>query len=151
MSTPSSVRWVACVGVHSLITTSQYAWLKVFEHPTQVSMTSLYCNWVGTLFIKLIEQDHRSLLRVYNDEPQFVYCCVERTNFDKGWAPTNDHFEGLCEICEGHETMFPNTTPVEADFSVIGQEKNDNRQNLTDFSLEGIIQAKNYKRLDARV
>jgi hypothetical protein len=38
--------------------------------------------------------------------------------------------------------MFPNTTPVEAEFSVIGWKKKDFRQNLTDLSLEGITHAK---------
>jgi hypothetical protein len=47
--------------------------------------------------------------------------------------------------------MFPNTTPVETDFSVIGWEKNDYQHNLTNFSLKGIIHAKQYKHLHALV
>ena len=66
---------------------------------------------------------------MYNVEPQFASsvnrCKAERTSFDKGWAPTNGRFEGLREFCGGLATLFPNTTPVEAGFSVIGWEKND--------------------------
>ena len=47
---PSSIHWVACIGAHSLIATSQQAWLKVFKHPTMMSMALPYCNWVGTFF-----------------------------------------------------------------------------------------------------
>ena len=42
--------------------------------------------------------------------------------------------------------MFPNIAPVEADFSVIGWERNNYRHNRTGFSLQGIIQVKQYKR-----
>ncbi len=101
--------------------------------------------------IELIEQDHRDLLRAYRSEPHFASCIngcsSERTSFEQGWAATNGRFEGLREFCGGLATVFPNTSPVEADFSVIGWEKNVYRQSLTDFSLEGILQAKQYKRL----
>jgi hypothetical protein len=42
-------------------------------------------------------------------------------------------------------SIFPNTSTVEADFSVIGWEKNEYRHCLTDFSLEGILQMKQFK------
>ena len=75
-----------------------------------------------------IERVHCDLLRVYNDEPQFAssvnWCSVERTSFDKGWAPTNSRFEGLPDFCGGLVIVFPNTTSVKADFSVVGWEKN---------------------------
>ena len=47
----------------------------------------------------------------------------------------------LCKTCDS----VPNTVLDEADFSVIGCEKNDYRHNLMDSSFEGIIQAKQYK------
>ena len=105
--------------------------------------------------MKQIEWDHRDLLRAYNVEPQFASsvnrCSVERTSFDKGWTPTNGHFEGLREFSGGLATMFPNTTPVGVDFSVVGWEKNDYWDNLTDFSLKRIIHVKQYKHLHTLV
>ena len=41
--------------------------------------------------------------------------------------------------------MFPNTASVESDFSLIGVEKTVYRQSLTDFSLEGILHAKQFE------
>lgn len=110
----------------------------------------LATGWASSS-IEQIERDHRDLLRAYRSEPHFASsinrCSSERTSFEQGWAATNGRFEGLREICGGLATVFPNTSPVEADFSVIGWEKNEYRQSLTDFSLEGILQAKQYKRL----
>jgi hypothetical protein len=66
---------------------------------------------------------------MYTVEPQFAssvnQCSVERTNFDKGWALPMICVKGLRKFCGGLATMFPNTTLVEADSSVIGWEKND--------------------------
>ena len=45
--------------------------------------------------------------------------------------------------------MFPNTATVESDFSLIGFEKNVYRQSLTNFSLEGILHAKQFDTLCA--
>ena len=69
------------------------------------------------------------------------------TSFEKGWAPANGRFHTLRDFCGGLASVFPNTATVEADFSVIGWEKNVYRKSLTDFSLEGIIQAKQFRRL----
>lgn len=47
----------------------------------------------------------------------------------------------------GLASVFPGTSTVESDFSVIGNEKNEYRTSLTDFSLEGILQCKQFKKL----
>ena len=78
-------------------------------------------------------------------------CSVERTSFDKGWPPINGRFKGLCEFCARLAIVFPNIVPDKADFSVIGWENNDYRQNLTDFSFEGIIQAKQLIQMSAHI
>jgi len=74
--------------------------------------------------IEQIEGDHCDLLRAYNVEPQFAsrinWCSVKQTSFNNGWAPTNGRFEGLREFCRGLAIVFPNTMPIEADFSVVG-------------------------------
>ncbi|KAG6957942.1 hypothetical protein JG687_00009683, partial [Phytophthora cactorum] len=41
----------------------------------------------------------------------------------------------------------PNTTTVESGFSIMGWEKDLHRKSLTDFSLEGVMHAKQFKRL----
>jgi hypothetical protein len=42
---------------------------------------------------------------------------------------------------------IPNTATVESDFSIIGWDKSDDWHDLTDFSLEGILHAKQYNNL----
>lgn len=53
----------------------------------------------------------------------------------------------LIEYCGGMASVFANTATVEADFSVVGCEKNDKRTSMTDVSLEGILHCKQWKSL----
>jgi hypothetical protein len=43
--------------------------------------------------------------------------------------------------------VFPNTATVELDFSIIGWEKNDNRVDLTDFSLDYSLETSRLSRV----
>jgi hypothetical protein len=74
-------------------------------------------------------------------------CSDLRTDFDVGWNHCVGRFPKLQEFCGGLASIFPNTSTVESDFSVIGWEKDEYRQCLTDFSLESIVHAKQFDRL----
>lgn len=50
----------------------------------------------------------------------------------------------LRDFCGGIATIFPNTASVESDFSILGWEKDEYRMSLTDLSLEGIMQCKQF-------
>ena len=63
------------------------------------------------------------------------------------WLPTNNCFPLLQSFCGGLASAFPSTATVESDFSIIGWGKSDDRHDLTDFSLEGILDAKQYNNL----
>ena len=65
-------------------------------------------------------------------------------DFSDAWACTNNRFPSLQQLCGGLVSAFPNTATVEPDFSVIGCEKDECRTLLTNFSLEGILHAKQY-------
>ena len=45
--------------------------------------------------------------------------------------------------------MFPNTATVESDFSILGWEANEYRRSLTNLSLEGIMQCKQFELLNS--
>jgi hypothetical protein len=45
--------------------------------------------------------------------------------------------------------MFPDTATVESHFSILGWEKDENRKSLTNLSLEGIIQCKQFELLSS--
>lgn len=58
-----------------------------------------------------------------------------------------DKFPLLCLFVGALASVFPGTSTVESDFSMIGLEKDCYRSNLTDFSLEGILQSKQYSEI----
>jgi hypothetical protein len=104
-------------------------------------------NW-SEVEVEMIEREHRELLLAYRTESVFKAgvnkCSDASTSFLKGWDLTTGRFQKLRQFCGGLASMFPNTATVEADFSLIGWEKDDYRQSLTDFSLEGILHAKQF-------
>ena len=53
-------------------------------------------------------------------------------------------YPNVCDFFGGLASVFPGTSIVELDFSVIGYEKDDYRTALTNFSLDGILQCKQF-------
>jgi hypothetical protein len=104
-----------------------------------------------TAQVDQIEEDHRELRRAVSSESQFkaslCECSDSTTSFMEGWALCRNRFDKLQLFSGGLASMFPNTATVESDFSVIGVEKNVYRESLTDFSLEGILHAKQFNSL----
>lgn len=104
-------------------------------------------GWSATR-IDLIERDHRDLQRAYRSErwlrEALDKCSDTSTSFDEGWSLCKGKFGELRQFAGGLASMFPNTATVEADFSLIGGHKTVYRTSLTDFSLEGILHAKQF-------
>ena len=69
--------------------------------------------------------------------------------FKDVWSYTGGHFPVLQYICGGLVTVFPGTATVESDFSIFKYVNNDFRTSLTDFSLQGILHAKQFRLLQA--
>lgn len=93
-----------------------------------------------------IESQHRAFLRAYRDEVDFKSeidsKALSTTDYDDLWASCASRFPLLQEFCGGLAVIFSNTATVEADFSIIGWEKDDYRKSMGDFSLEGILQCR---------
>ena len=68
-------------------------------------------------------------------------------SFDEAWSLIRNKYPLLCMFFGGLASVFPGTSTVESDFSIIGFEKDDYRAALTNFSLEGILQCKQFKLL----
>jgi hypothetical protein len=62
-------------------------------------------------------------------------------------CPLGERFSRLKQFSCGIATVFPATSTVESDFSVIKWEYDEFRGSLTEFYLEGILQCKQFKRL----
>lgn len=75
-------------------------------------------------------------------------CTVKGGNFsEKAWAPFAKQFKFLSSFCGGPETLFPGTEKVECDFSNKKFDKKEHSSNLTNLSLEGVLQSKQFKPL----
>ena len=68
-------------------------------------------------------------------------------SFEDAWSLIRERYPLLCMLFGGLASVFPGTSSVESDFSIIGFEKNDYRAALTNFSLEGILQCKQFQLL----
>jgi hypothetical protein len=58
------------------------------------------------------------------------------------WIGLHNMYLLLEKFVDGLATIFPGTSTVESDFSVVKYEKNKNRMSLTNASFEGILHAK---------
>jgi hypothetical protein len=68
-------------------------------------------------------------------------------SFADGWRRLGVRFPKLRQFCGGIATVFPGTSTVESDFGVINWEYDEFRGSLTEFSFKGILQCKQFKRL----
>ena len=107
--------------------------------------------------IATLELQHQSLLLKYQHDnilKSALERCDNNTSFEKSWLIVNkgiQRFDILRDFCGGIATLFPNTATVESDFSVLGWERDEYRLSLTDLSLEGIMQCKQFEVLSSLV
>ena len=65
------------------------------------------------------------------------------------WSYTGGCFPVLRYLCGGLAAVFPDTTTVESDFSIVKYANDDLRNSLTGSSLEVILHAKQFRILQA--
>ena len=99
-----------------------------------------------------IERQHKELCKAYRDEPALRsaldnYERNGKTSFESAWDIVEGRFEILRDFNGGIATVFANTASVESDFSILGWEKDAYRLSITNLSLEGVIQCKQYEKL----
>lgn len=100
--------------------------------------------------IAQLEDEHSNLREAYRCEPlvaQMLNDLTESSTFADSWKKFTDRYGRLAAFCGALATLFPNNASVESDFSVLGWEKDEYRMSLTDISLEGILQAKQFETL----
>jgi hypothetical protein len=97
-----------------------------------------------------IEEDHKALRNTYRDEAVFRHKIDAHdlaTSFNAGWDDARGRFCRLRTFCGGLATAFANTSSVESDFSILKWEKDEFRSSMSQLSLEGIFQAKQFQTL----
>lgn len=111
----------------------------------------LSARW-GQQSIDIIEQEFEELRAACDREQslkQVLDQCDSKTTFAQGWDYVQARFENLKKFCGGLATAFPGTSTVESDFSIVKWEKDDCRVGLTDFSLEGILHARQFEKMQS--
>ncbi|KAH9534488.1 hypothetical protein CY35_17G008300 [Sphagnum magellanicum] len=92
-----------------------------------------------------IEADHRDLVKMYRDDDENMRNVIDKhdvnTLLNDAWDYV-PRFKCLRTFCGGLATIFPNTTSIESDFSILKWELDAFRTALMHLSLEGIMQAK---------
>src|SRR5204863_2346813 len=103
-----------------------------------------------------LELQHRELLLLYQHNAILrseIDKCDHTTSFQSGWAIVEQlyslEFIVLRDFFGGIVSVFPNTATVESDFSILGWEADEYRRSLTNLSLEGIIQCKQFELLNS--
>lgn len=100
--------------------------------------------------IENIGRQHKALCEAYRHQPD-VKSSIDSFNdgaaYRDAWNGLHNTYPLLERFVGGLATIFPGTSTVESDFSVVKYEKNKNRMSLSDASLEGILHAKQYRRM----
>ena len=73
--------------------------------------------------------------------------CDYKTSFQTGWNYMQNQFNSSKLFCGGMATAFQGTLNVESNFSIVKWEKDVMRMSFSDFSLEGILHAKQYNKI----
>ena len=87
----------------------------------------------------------------YNNNQAFqkaVDATENAKTFSEAWRGFYKEFRSLATFAIGLASIFPGTSAVESDFSVIGIEKDAHRKRLANLSLEGILQTKQRSELN---
>jgi hypothetical protein len=102
--------------------------------------------------IETIGRQHKALYDSYHHQPHLkssIDSFDDSVAYLDAWIGLQNTYPLLERFVGGLVTIFPgtSTSTVESDFSVGKYEKNKNRMSLTDASLEGILHAKQYRRM----
>jgi hypothetical protein len=93
--------------------------------------------------IDVLADKHKLLLHAYCSEPilkQVIDGLDGQSSFRDGWSLIRSRSPNLMEFCGVLATIFPGTSTVESDFSVLRWGKDNFCKGLSDFSLEGVMQ-----------
>jgi hypothetical protein len=103
-------------------------------------------------YIDALEGEHRILRDRYHQDPllkDMLDSMKDTIAYHDAWVSLRSQFPKLFEFSSGLATIYPGTTRVESDFSILRWEKDAYRYALMDFSLEGVMHSKQFKALQA--
>ncbi len=92
--------------------------------------------------IDIIVDEHKAFIHAYQSEPmlkQGIDVMFGKSNLKDGWSLLGAQLPNLMDYCGVVATLFPRTSTIELDFSVLRWEKDGYRKALSDFGLEGVL------------
>ncbi|KAH9554008.1 hypothetical protein CY35_08G042000 [Sphagnum magellanicum] len=101
----------------------------------------------STAQIDIIADEHKALIHAYRFElvlKQGIDALFGKSSFKDGWSLLGIQFPNLMDYYGVVATLFPGTSTVESNFSVLRWEKDGYHKALLDFGLEGVLQSKQY-------
>ena len=107
------------------------------------------------IIIDTVEQQFKKLRLAYLSKlglKSALNKCNVKTGFETDWIIVKGRkLNVLKNFCGCIATVFPNTASVESDFSQLAWEKDEHRMNITDLSLEGVLQCKQFELLSSLI
>ncbi|KAH9562545.1 hypothetical protein CY35_05G077800 [Sphagnum magellanicum] len=97
--------------------------------------------------IDLITDEHKALIHAHRCEPMLkdgIDSLSSNSSFKDGWSLLGAQFPSLLEYCGVVATLFPGTSTIESDFSILRWENDLFRKRLSNFGLKGVMQAKQF-------
>ncbi|CAK9258458.1 unnamed protein product [Sphagnum jensenii] len=97
--------------------------------------------------IDLVADEHKALIHAHRCEPMLkdvIDSLSSSSSFKDGWSLLGARFPNLMEYCGVVATLFPGTSIVESNFSIMHWEKDLFCKRLSNFGLEGVMQAKQF-------
>jgi hypothetical protein len=95
----------------------------------------------------IIVDEHKALVHVYRSEPvlkQGINALSGKSSFKNGWSLLGAQVPNLLNYYGVVAMLFPRTSMIESNFSVLCWEKDGYRKALLDFGFEGVLQSKQY-------
>jgi hypothetical protein len=97
--------------------------------------------------IDLVADEHKALIHAHRWElvlKDDIDSLSSNSSFKDGWSLLGVRFLNLMEYCGVVATLFPGTSIVESDFLIMHWEKDLFHKRVSNFGLEGVMQAKQF-------
>ena len=110
-------------------------------------------QYSGHAMIKAVATERQSLVDRYSANSSFAASvnCLKSAQFKDAWCHLSSVFPNLALFAAGLSTVLPSTHTVEADFSMLKNLKCDSHPALSNYAMEGQLQAKQYDELEEAV
>jgi hypothetical protein len=133
---------------HELATTELGPFMDVLERHR-----GLICRYGGFAMQKAIASERAALEDAYqkNEAVRSSIDSSQDEPFEKVWKNYSTVYPNLSMFAAGLATVLPSTHTVEADFSILKITRSDSRRSLSNYAMEGQMQSKQYKELEAAV